>query len=156
MYTSLEFQPVLIVSVGGREPSGDSGHTFLSSDGMWVEYIHWALPVRRVHSLEPYPQECKIASRMQPLYITVLFKLWVIIHVVNRMITFLTDRTFCPESPDGSLPPTLTMRTGWNSRLGDFFYKSLEVGGLCRRAVFTNCSLVWTWVLGLYISVGVS
>ncbi len=42
---------------------------------------------------------------MQPLYTTVLFKLWVIIHVVNRMITFLTDRTFCPESPDGSLPP---------------------------------------------------
>ncbi len=36
---SLEFQPVLIVSVGRREPSGDSGHTFLSSDGMWVEYI---------------------------------------------------------------------------------------------------------------------
>ena len=71
----------------------------------------------RVYSLEPYPQECKIASRMQPLYITVLFKLWVIIHVVNRMITFLTDRTFCPESPDGSLPPMLTMITGWNSRL---------------------------------------
>ena len=35
----------------------------------------------------------------------------------TRMITFLTDRTFCPESPDGSLPPTLTMRTGWYSRL---------------------------------------
>ncbi len=37
--------------------------------------------------------------------------------MVNRMITFLTDRTFCPESPDSSLPPTLTMRTGWYSRL---------------------------------------
>ncbi len=30
-------------SVGGRELSGDSGHTFLSSDGMLVEYIHWSL-----------------------------------------------------------------------------------------------------------------
>ena len=40
---SLEYQPVLIVSVGGREPSGYSGHTFLSSDGMLVEYIHWSL-----------------------------------------------------------------------------------------------------------------
>ncbi len=48
---SLEFQPVLLLSVGGREPSGDSGHTFLSSDGMsdgmLVEYIH----------CEPCPQE---------------------------------------------------------------------------------------------------
>ncbi len=49
---------------------------------------------------------------MQPLYTTILFKLWVIIHVVNRMITFLTDRTFCPESPDGSLPPGRE-RTVW-------------------------------------------
>ncbi len=37
---SLEFQPVLLLSVGGRETSGDSGHTLLSSDGMLVEYIH--------------------------------------------------------------------------------------------------------------------
>ena len=119
---SLEYQPVLIVSVGGREPSGDSGHTFLSSDGMWVEYIHWSLTCKRVYSLEHYPQECKIASRMQPLYTTLLFKLWIIIHVVNRMITFLTDRAFCPQSPDSSLLPTLTMRTGWYSRLGEHLY----------------------------------
>ena len=46
--SSLEYQPVLIVSVGGREPSGDSGHTFLSSDGMWVEYIHWSLTRKNV------------------------------------------------------------------------------------------------------------
>ncbi len=44
-----EYQPVLLlISVGGRELSGDSGHMgILSSDGMLVEYIH----------CEPCPQE---------------------------------------------------------------------------------------------------
>ncbi len=38
-------------------------------------------------------------------------------HFQHMMITFLTDRKVCLESPDGSLPPTLNKRTGWNSRL---------------------------------------